>query len=122
MLIDMTIANFKSVKEPQTISFEAVRDGRLDASKVVAVNDKLNLIRTAAIIGPNGAGKSTFIRALEALKFIITAADDAENPLRILAGTAFQYDPQSKIEPATINLRVVLDKGTILKVNLMILK
>ena len=95
MLIDMTIANFKSVKEPQTISFEAVRDGRLDASKVVAVNDKLNLIRTAAIIGPNGAGKSTFIRALEALKFIITAADDAENPLRILAGTAFQYDPQS---------------------------
>ena len=112
MLIDMTIANFKSVKEPQTISFEAVRDGRLDASKVVAVNDKLNLIRTAAIIGPNGAGKSTFIRALEALKFIITAADDAENPLRILAGTAFQYDPQSKIEPATINLRVVLDKGT----------
>lgn len=112
MLIDMTIANFKSVKEPQTISFEAVRDSRLDATKVVDVNDKLHLIRTAAIIGPNGAGKSTFVRALEALKFITIAADDAQNPLRILAGTAFQYDPDSKIEPATIIIRVVLDKGT----------
>ncbi len=112
MLVDMTIANFKSVKTPQTISFEAVRDGRFDASKVVAVNEKLKLIRSAAIIGPNGAGKSTFIRALEALKFIVTAADDAENPLRILAGTAFQYDPQSKIEPSTITLRVVLEPGS----------
>jgi len=112
MLVDMTIANFKSVKEAQTISFEAVRDSRLDESKTVVVNEKLRLIRTAAIIGPNGAGKSSFVRALEALKFIVTAPDDQENPLRILAGTAFAYDPESKTEPATIIIRVVLDKGT----------
>jgi energy-coupling factor transporter ATP-binding protein EcfA2 len=107
----MTIANFKSVKDPQTISFEAVRDGRLDESKVVTVNDKLRLIRTAAIIGPNGAGKSSFVRALEALKFITTAPEDTENPLKILAGTAFAYDADSKTEPATIIVRVVLEPG-----------
>jgi len=112
MLVDMTIANFKSVKDPQTISFEAVRDNRLDVSKTVEVNDKLRLIRTAAIIGPNGAGKSSFVRALEALKFIVTAQDDMDNPLKILAGTAFAYDPESKTEPATIIVRVVLERGT----------
>lgn len=112
MLIDMTIANFKSVKEPQTISFEAIKDARLDESKLVQVNDKLRLIRTAAIIGPNGAGKSSFVRALEALKFIVTAPDEEENPLKILAGTAFAYDPESKMDPATIIIRVVLDKGS----------
>ena len=56
MLLDMTIANFKSVKSPQTISFEALRDNRFPESKVVAVTEKLKIIKTAAIIGPNGAG------------------------------------------------------------------
>jgi len=34
MLLDMTIANFKSVKEPQTISFEAIKDNRFPESKI----------------------------------------------------------------------------------------
>ena len=42
MLLNMTIANFKSVKSPQTISFEAIKDNRLSESKVVKINEKLN--------------------------------------------------------------------------------
>ena len=41
MLLNMTIANFKSVKSPQTISFEAIKDNRLSESKVVKINEKL---------------------------------------------------------------------------------
>ena len=43
MLLSMTIENFKSVKSCQTISFEAVKDNRLDPAKVIAVNEKINL-------------------------------------------------------------------------------
>ena len=110
MLLDMTIANFKSVQSAQTISFEAVRDNRFPESKVVAVNDKLKLIKTAAIIGPNGAGKSSFVRALEALKGIVTASEETVNPLQILSGTSFAYS-EEKGQPATIILRVVLEQG-----------
>ena len=110
MLLDMTIANFKSVRSAQTISFEAVRDNRFPESKVVAVNDKLKLIKTAAIIGPNGAGKSSFVRALEALKGIVTASEETVNPLQILSGTSFAYS-EEKGQPATIILRVVLEQG-----------
>lgn len=110
MLLDMTIANYKSVRSAQTISFEAVRDNRFPESKVVSVNDKLKLIKTAAIIGPNGAGKSSFVRALEALKGIVTAPEDAVNPLQILSGTSFAYSDE-KGQPATIIIRVVLEKG-----------
>lgn len=110
MLLDMTIANFKSVRSAQTISFEAVRDNRFPESKVVAVNDKLKLIKTAAIIGPNGAGKSSFVRALEALKGIVTAPEEIPNPLQILSGTSFAYSDE-KGQPSTIILRVVLEKG-----------
>ncbi len=110
MLLDMTIANFKSVQSAQTISFEAVRDNRFPESKVVAVNDKLKLIKTAAIIGPNGAGKSSFVRALEALKGIVTAPEETVNPLQILSGTSFAYSDE-KGQPATIIIRVVLEQG-----------
>lgn len=109
MLLDMTIANFKSVKSAQTISFEAVRDNRFPESKVVEVTEKLKLIKTAAIVGPNGAGKSTFVRALEALKGIVCAAEETENPLQILSGTSFAYS-EEKGQPATIIIRVLVDR------------
>ncbi len=111
MLLNMTIANFKSVKSPQTISFEAVKDSRLPASKVIGINDRLNVIKTSAIIGPNGAGKSSFVRALEVLKRIVMAEDGPENPLQgALTGTTFAYGID-KATPATISIEVLLDKG-----------
>ena len=111
MLLNMTIANFKSVKSPQTISFEAVKDSRLPASKVLEINDRLNVIKTSAIIGPNGAGKSSFVRALEVLKRIVMAEDGPENPLQgALTGTTFAYGID-KATPATISIEVLLDKG-----------
>ena len=113
MLISMTIANFKSVKSSQTISFEAVKDNRLDPDKIVSVNEKLNLIKTSAIIGPNGAGKSSFTRALEVLKRIVTSSKDVENPLlSSLSGTVFAYGID-KATPATISIRVILKKGIV---------
>jgi AAA15 family ATPase/GTPase len=107
MLLDMTISNFRSVRDSQTISFEAVKDNRLSEEKIVQVSDRLNLIKTLAIIGPNGAGKSTFVRALEALKAIITADFEMENPLQLLSGTAFAYSDE-KGKPADLMVELVL--------------
>ncbi len=112
MLLNMSIENFKSVKESQTISFEAIKDNRFSSSKIVQVNDKLNLIKSAAIIGPNGAGKSSFVRALESLKSILCSTEDVENPLGVLSGTSFAYT-REKNTPCTITLRFVLEKGNI---------
>lgn len=111
MLLNMTIANFKSVKSSQTISFEALRDNRLDPNKVVVINDKLKAIKTSAIIGPNGAGKSSFVRALEVLKRVVTAEEGDENALKsAFTGVAFAYG-DAKQEPSTISVDVLLDKG-----------
>ncbi len=112
MLLNMSIENFKSVKDQQTISFEAIKDNRFSKSKIVQVNDKLNLIKSAAIIGPNGAGKSSFVRALESLKSIICSSEDVNNPLQILSGTSFAYT-RERNTPCTITLRFVLEKGNL---------
>lgn len=111
MLLNMTIANFKSVKSEQTISFQGVKDSRLSPSKVLEVNENLKVIKTSAIIGPNGAGKSTFIRALETLKNILMAPDEMVNPLnRAFATSTFKYGGGRK-KPASIQIEVLLQNG-----------
>ena len=112
MLIDITMANFRSIKDPQTLSFAALRDKRMNQSKVHVVSDKLKILRTAAVIGPNGVGKSTVVRALETVKAIITAEATDENPLRrILAGSIFAYN-DVKNQPAEFTLRFLLREAT----------
>ncbi len=107
MLLDMTISNYRSVQTPQTISFEAIKDNRLSIDKVVEVSDKLNVIKSCAIIGPNGAGKSTFVRALEALKAIVTADESMPCPVQLLAGTSFAYSDE-KNGPSQMIINVIM--------------
>ncbi len=108
MLIDITVANFRSIKDPQTVSFAALKDKRMDQSKVQIVSEKLKVLRTTSIIGPNGVGKSTIVRAIEAVKGLITADASEANPLkRILAGSLFAYS-DVKNQPAEFTIRFLL--------------
>ncbi|MBQ0071997.1 MAG: AAA family ATPase [Spirochaetales bacterium] len=107
----MTIANYKSVKNPQTISFVALNDKRMDVTKTIPGTDKFNVLKSTAIIGPNGAGKSTFVRALEAIKGIVFAPEDAQNVLkRYFSKAAFAYG-DGKTRPCEISMDVLLNKG-----------
>ena len=111
MLLSMTLANYKSVKDPQTISFVALGDKKLDLSKTIEGTDKFNVLKSSAIIGPNGAGKSTFVRALEAVKGILFAPEDSPNPLRrYLSKAAFAYG-DGKTRPSEITMDILLEKG-----------
>ena len=113
MLLSMTLANFKSVKNPQTISFVALNDKRLDLTKTVQGTEKFNILKTSAIIGPNGAGKSSFVRALEAVKGIVFAPEEVENPLRrYLSKAAFAYG-DGKTRPSVISMDILLDRGVL---------
>lgn len=108
MLVDISVKNFRSVKEKQVLTFEALRDNRLDESRVVSVDEKTKLIKTVAIVGPNGAGKSTIVRAVEAVKAILTAKPEEENPLRSLIGNSFAYG-ETKGKPSEISITFVVN-------------
>ena len=108
MLIDISVKNFRSVKEKQTLTFEAVKDNRYDDLRVVDIDDKIRLVKTAAIVGPNGAGKSTIVRAIEALKSILMAKEDDENPLRSLIGNSYAYG-ETKGQPSEISISFVAE-------------
>ena len=60
MLLNITVENFRSYNEPQTLSLIASDDSEINAVKVSGVS-----VRKAAVIyGANASGKSNLIKAL----------------------------------------------------------
>ena len=113
MLLNITIANFKSVKDAQTISFEALKNKRFDESKTFKISQKLSAIKTGAVIGPNGVGKSSFSRAIESLKDIVLdeGVEGKKSVLESRFNTSFAYGVE-KDSPTTISVDVMLSPET----------
>jgi AAA15 family ATPase/GTPase len=63
MLIQFTVGNFKSFKEPATLSLEATSDDWLEDDNVLHIGEQ-RLVKSAAIYGPNAGGKSNFLAAM----------------------------------------------------------
>ncbi len=73
MLIEFSTANFRSLRDRQTLSLTKAKGDELVESNTfttVAAN-KFKLLRTAAIYGPNAGGKSNFLLALQSMQKII---------------------------------------------------
>lgn len=62
MILDFTISNFRSIREAQTLSFEATNDKHLSDYFVVE-KGKYRILKIAAILGANASGKSNIVQA-----------------------------------------------------------
>lgn len=65
MLIQFSVENFRSFKEPAILSMEASRDTE-HSDNTIDVNGKTRLLRSVSIFGPNAAGKSNIFKAFTA--------------------------------------------------------
>lgn len=70
MILDFTISNFRSIKEPQTISFEATKDSHLEHYYIVQ-KDKYRILKIATILGANASGKTNLIKAFGMFRDLI---------------------------------------------------
>ncbi len=71
MLIEFSVNNFKSLKDPLTFSMLSGKNN----DNVIKVNEKMNLLSCAAILGANASGKTTIIDALFMMKRIVLNND-----------------------------------------------
>lgn len=62
MILDFTISNFRSIKEPQTLSFEATNDTHLEDYFVVR-RGKYRVLKMLTLMGANASGKSNILEA-----------------------------------------------------------
>jgi len=70
MIINFSIQNFGSIKDKQTLTFEADKSEHLENSYVINTNG-LRLLKIILIYGANASGKTTILKALEFLRDIV---------------------------------------------------
>lgn len=76
MLIEFSVANFRSLRERQTFSLISAKGDELaehNTFTTFAANE-FKLLRSAAIYGPNAGGKSNFLAAMGAMQKIVRSS------------------------------------------------
>ncbi len=108
MLIQLTISNFKSVRDEQTIDFYAPfkRDERAE-NTFPFPESKMRVLRAVGFYGPNAAGKSTVFEALGAIIEMII--DDGFKPEKhIPYYNPYRFDPALRSSPTSFALEFAL--------------
>lgn len=111
MLIEFSVANFRSIRERQTLSMVAAP--RLRKGDNVFIPDvqgeKLPpLLKVVAIYGPNASGKSNLIKALNIVERFASLKPGAEKEL--LPVSPFRFDDALAKEPSEFEVHFVYER------------
>ena len=110
MIIDFTVCNYRSIKTDQTISFYAESSHtHLTQNIDFPIDEKLGVLKCAAIYGANASGKSNFLRALYALRDIVTESDDLKDGDQIKSYEPYRLCVDSKDAPTIFEIEFVVE-------------
>jgi hypothetical protein len=116
MLLEITVGNYRSFSEPQTLSLVAnSRIPSLPNQIIGRVKDgrtTLPILLSSLVLGANASGKSNFFRALLWLQFLITEEKGSRRPS--MGYEPFVLDGQWASLPSVISVTICLS-GTIFR-------
>jgi AAA15 family ATPase/GTPase len=101
MILNFSIQNFGSVRDKQTLSFEADRSTHLEDTYIVKVGEH-RILKLALVYGANASGKTTILKALDFLRDIIINPESRKN--NELDYTPFLFDPNTPKENSVISI------------------
>ena len=104
MIVNFSIQNFGSIKDKQTLSFEADASKHLEDTYVVHTAGK-RLLKLALIYGANASGKTTVLKALDFLRDLVV--NPKEKKTDILYFDPFLFDVQTPLQPTEISIEFV---------------
>lgn len=112
MIIDLTVRNFRSFRDEQTLSLnvETAR-ARHPSNYSLVDNGRLAVLRSAAILGANASGKSNVLRALAALRWIIVSSSDRKEGQAIPPYEPFRLSEDSTQRPIEFEVEFVVPSG-----------
>jgi AAA15 family ATPase/GTPase len=104
MIINFSLKNFGSVKDKQTLTFEADKSDHLENSYIIHTNG-LRLLKIALIYGANASGKTTILKALEFLRDIILEPETKKTDE--LDFQPFLFDAETPNENSVISIEFI---------------
>jgi hypothetical protein len=108
MLIEFSVANYKSFKERVTFSMVAAklksRDKDLDYNNTFRIDNDLILLKSAAIYGANASGKRNFVSALKVMQGKLSSRWDTEG-----VGEEFKLSAKTVGKPSFFEAVFLLD-------------
>lgn len=104
MIINFSIENFGSIKERQTLSFEAEKSDHLEEAYVIKESG-YRLLKLALIYGPNASGKTNVLKALEFLGKLVS--NPAETKTEVLSFEPFLFDRETPNQNTVLALEFI---------------
>lgn len=104
MIVNFSIQNFGSIKDKQTLSFEADKSNHLEDYYIIPIND-LRLLKLGLIYGANASGKTTILNALEFLRDIVLEPESKKNEQ--FAFNPFLFDNVSRRQNSVLSIEFI---------------
>jgi len=104
MIVNFSIQNFGSIKDKQTLSFEADASKHLEDTYVVHTAGK-RLLKLALIYGANASGKTTVLKALDFLRDLVV--NPKEKKTDILDFSPYLFDANTPEQPTELTIEFV---------------
>jgi len=105
MIVSLGIRNFGSIREKQTLSFEADRSTHLEDQFVTYTASGLRLLKLVLIYGANASGKTTVLKALDFLRDLVL--NPVEKKTDELDFNPFLFDTKTPNQTSNITIEFV---------------
>ncbi len=108
MIVEITIENFKALREATTLSFVAGTASRLSGNLLIHRNGE-RFVKSLALYGPNASGKTTVLDGLYALgSFVLFSSKDQKPTEKIPYFEPFALERRLAKKPSRIVLTIDL--------------
>jgi uncharacterized protein len=107
MLIEFSVENFRSIRDPITLSMVAARGRELPGAYVDCPSDRgLRVLKCAAVYGANASGKSNLLMALRLMVDLVRRRARDSRPR---GAVAFRFDPEAAARPSRFEIIFVVE-------------
>ena len=102
MIINFSLQNFGSVKDKQTLTFEADKSEHLEDSYIIH-SGGFRLLKLALIYGANASGKTTILKGLEFLRDLVLEPEEKKTDDLDFSPFLFDQETSNKTSKLSID-------------------
>lgn len=108
MLLELSVTNFRSIRDRQTLSLVASSSSELRATHIYSPGNKLpSVARSAVFYGANAAGKSNILLAVQFAQAMVLGSASQSQAGQRIAVTPFAFDPGAENKPTEFEFMFV---------------